>query len=78
MGGTDIFIARYTNAGALDWLTTAGGSGRDVGLGLAVSADGAIAAAGLYTAEMTFPTTPTPTTLDPMGIRDIYVARLAP
>jgi len=77
-GGTDIFVARYTASGSLDWLTTAGGTGGDVGLGLAIGTDGSVAAAGLYTADMTFPASPTPITLDPMGIRDIYVARYLP
>jgi hypothetical protein len=77
-GGTDVFVARFTTAGALDWVTHAGGAGGDVGLGVAVGPDGSISAAGLYAADMTFPASPTPITLAPMGIRDIYVAHYGP
>ncbi len=72
-GGTDVFVARYDSTGALTWVSGAGGSGGDVGLGVAVAPDGAVTAVGLYIAAMTFPGG---TTLDPMGIRDIYIARL--
>lgn len=77
-GGTDVFVARHDTGGSLSWLTTAGGSGGDVGLGVATAADGSVTAVGLSTSGITFPSGAGSVTLPATGIRDVYVARFGP
>jgi hypothetical protein len=38
-GGTDMFVAKLTGAGALQWVKAFGGSGEDQGIGIAQNAD---------------------------------------
>lgn len=72
-GGRDIFLARYSAAGAPLWSRRFGGLGDDVARGLAVDSGGNAALAGNFlSASMTVGAT----TLANAGGADIYLARL--
>lgn len=74
-GDNDIFIARYTSDGELDWVTAGGGSGRDEGRGIAVLPDGSFYAVGFYSQYATFGIRgPVQRTLPSAGPRDIFFA----
>jgi hypothetical protein len=53
-GEADMFIMKLSSAGNLAWAETFGGSGRDVGLGIAVDALGVIHLAGYYADTVDF------------------------
>jgi hypothetical protein len=52
----DAFVARYSAAGALEWVTPIGGAGMQHVAGLAVGADGALTVVGTYVEELTIET----------------------
>lgn len=75
-GDNDIFIAKYDPDGAIAWVTAAGGSGTDEGLGIAVLSDGSFYAAGVYSLYATFGVRdPIQRTLLSAGLLDIFLAR---
>src|SRR6185436_4506487 len=47
-GGTDIFIAKYSSSGAHLWSIRFGGTGNDVGYGIAVQGNGDMALTGYF------------------------------
>jgi ribosomal protein S16 len=47
-GGSDVFVAKYTAAGALVWARRMGGTGWDEGYEIAVAADGSVYATGYF------------------------------
>lgn len=53
-GLQDVFIAKYTTAGALSWAISAGGSNADIGNGIAVDGSGNAAIAGEFQGTSTF------------------------
>ncbi len=53
-GQQDVFIAKYTTAGALDWVSSAGGSGADIGNGIAVDNSGNVLVTGEFRGTATF------------------------
>jgi hypothetical protein len=78
--GTDGFAARLTDAGSLSWNTFLGGSGDDVGKGVAVDAGGNVCVAGISDATwgspvraFTYGMSPPP---EPHPTSDAFVARI--
>jgi len=53
-GNQDLFVAKINRNGTLSWVGSGGGSGRDVGRGVAVNASGSIAVAGSFSGSATF------------------------
>jgi gliding motility-associated-like protein len=53
-GVQDIFIAKYDSNGALVWVRSAGGSGSDIGNGIAVDASGNVAVTGEFAGSASF------------------------
>lgn len=58
-GGTDAFVVSYTKDGAVRWATHAGGSGNDVGKGIAVG-PGGVYVTGYFKGVATFEKSTTP------------------
>ena len=76
---TRVFVARYSTGGELVWATSAGGGTQAVGQAIAMSADGCILVAGLFTGTAVFGKgEPHETTLKSAGQWDIFVAKYAP
>lgn len=53
-GAEDVFVAKYTTAGALDWVSSAGGAGADIGNGIAVDNSGNVVVTGEFKGTSTF------------------------
>ncbi len=71
-GLEDVFLAKYSADGALQWVNTAGGSSGDFGLALAVdSSDNPVIAGAFASARATFG----PYTLTNAGSPDIFLAK---
>ncbi len=82
-GGQDIFVARYSPAGTLDWVRSAGSSGNENGSAIAVLPDGSALVTGDFGApsgsSVTFgPGEPNETILSSAGGADIFVAQFDP
>ncbi|RFS18434.1 Ig-like domain repeat protein [Emticicia sp. C21] len=75
-GSADIFIARYNSSGELQWVKKAGGTGEDIGRGIAVS-DTELYVTGSFSVVADFNTSGNSTTniLTCNGNTDIFVAR---
>lgn len=70
-GGSDMFLAKYTRAGNLVWVTQAGGTGEDRGDSVAVNDDGHVFVTGSFSGSAGFGNI----NLDSAGLADIFVAR---
>lgn len=73
-GGHDLFIAKYTSAGNLVWVKSAGASGFEEGLGIAVDGSGNIFVCGYFELTITFQG-PSPVSLTSSGGKDIFIAK---
>jgi hypothetical protein len=71
VGSTDIFIAKYNKAGILQWVQSAGGTGSDAGMDIAVNASGGIYITGSFSGTATFGVT----SINSAGNSDIFVAK---
>ncbi|MBI4661893.1 MAG: immunoglobulin domain-containing protein [Verrucomicrobia bacterium] len=67
----DIFVAKYTNAGQLLWVTKAGGTGPDIGASVAGDGAGNCYVTGSFTGTATFDQT----SLTSSGSSDLFVAK---
>ena len=74
-GGSDVFVARFSRAGALAWSTLVGGSGFDWPFAIAVGPTGAAYVAG-QTSSTDFPTL-LPAQAGPGGAEDAFVAKIS-
>ena len=75
-GGSDIFVAKFAPDGALLWANRAGGTGRDLGRGIATTERGDSYVTGHFTGTATFgQDEPNETTLTSAGRSDIFVAK---
>ena len=75
-GRSDIFLARYSRDGDLEWAVRAGGLGEDVALAVDRTTDGGSIVTGSFFAEATFGfDEAAETTLAAAGISDIFLAR---
>jgi hypothetical protein len=70
-GSDDVFVGKFDSNGNLIWARSGGGTGTDVGNGIAVDESGNLYVTGSFNGTATFGTT----TLTTMGGRDIFVAR---
>ncbi|MCU0963103.1 MAG: proprotein convertase P-domain-containing protein, partial [Pirellulaceae bacterium] len=76
VGGTDAFVARYTSAGALDWVRPFGGAQGDAGLGLAVAPAGNVVVTGYFSGTVDFDPGPGISPRFSAGDNDIFVVML--
>ncbi len=74
-GARDIFVARYTNTGALAWIRPAGGTDVDQVFGLARAADGSFALTGVFQGTTGFGTGARRQLLSSAGWGDLFVVR---
>jgi hypothetical protein len=75
-GLQDIFVARFAGDGSLVWAKSAGGTGEDQGLGIAVDDSGDGFVTGFFTIDATFGEGETnETILNGAGSNDIFIAR---
>lgn len=72
-GDKDAWVARVTPRGAVEWATSAGGTGIDWGMGIAAAPDGSSVMTGFFTSN---PATFGSTTLATAGGNDIFVAKV--
>ncbi len=70
-GDRDIFVARYDNAGTVEWAVRAGGANYDTGRAIAAAADGSSLVTGYFNGDATFGSQP----LQKIGNNDIFVAK---
>jgi hypothetical protein len=70
-GGSDIFLAKYSSTGTLQWAKRIGGVEDDYGYGVAVDGSGNIALTGYYRGAVDFGGGP----LSSVGYTDIFVAK---
>jgi hypothetical protein len=74
-GGSDLFVAKYSPAGALIWAQRAGGASSDTGYGIALDSTGNVYVAGNFTGTAGFGGT-TLTATGGSADTDILVAKL--
>ena len=78
-GGFDFFIARYNSDGTLAWARHAGGSGLDVGNGIAARSDDSAIVTGSFESVVTLGSgEANETTLTSQGGNDLFVALYNP
>lgn len=70
-GYNDIFIAKYNGSGALAWVKSAGGTGDDYAINIAVDANGNFYITGRYTSDATFEAS----TITSTGSFDLFLAK---
>ncbi len=76
VGNYDIFVAKYNNSGALLWVKSAGGTGTDASLGIALDGGGNSYVTGYFNNMSTFGAGESnQTTLTSEGGYDIFVAK---
>jgi hypothetical protein len=77
-GSSDVFVMRLTSAGNFTWGETFGGTGHDVGWGIAAEADGDVHVAGAYQGTVDFDPDPlaTYTLSTPGSFRNGFRLRL--
>jgi len=67
----EVFLARYTSAGAHSWSVRLGGASQDYGMGVACDASGNVYCTGFFQGTGTFPSTP----LVAAGAFDIFLTK---
>ncbi|KAA9325025.1 SBBP repeat-containing protein [Adhaeribacter soli] len=70
-GGSNVFVAKYDPSGNLLWVKRGGGTGVDIGRGIAVDASGNSYVIGYFSGTATFGST----TLTSSGNSDVFVAK---
>ncbi len=70
-GDLDIYVAKYNNAGDVQWVKSAGGSGTDRGQDIVVDGSSKAYVTGLFSDTATFGST----TLTSSGDKDMFVAK---
>jgi hypothetical protein len=76
VGGTDIFVAKFSAAGALLWARSLGGTGVDCGNGIAVASDGSVYTTGCYQGTADFDPGLGTFNLPSAGTLDVFVSKL--
>jgi hypothetical protein len=74
-GGYDVFVAKYSSAGALLWARRLGGVGDDYGKGIAVASDGSVCTTGYFGGTADFD--PGPGTFNLTG-GGVFLSKLLP
>ncbi len=72
-GGNDIFLAKYSSGGAIQWVKRWGDSGNDKALCAATADNGDCYIAGFFTGSVDFGST----TLNASGSRDVFIAKIS-
>ena len=54
LGNEDVFVAKYNSNGVIQWVQSAGGTGSDIGNGIALDASGNVYVTGGYVGTATF------------------------
>ncbi len=72
-GGTDVFVAKYTAAGALLWARDLGGSGDDAGAGVTVDGAGNVYTTGSFSGTADFDPGAAAVNLTSAGAEDVFV-----
>ena len=70
-GSNDTFVAKYDTSGTVQWATSIGGTGSDVGYGIATDSAGNVYVTGKYVGSVTIGST----TLNSAGSDDVFVAK---
>jgi hypothetical protein len=80
VGVQDVFVAKYTSAGAISWATRIAGTGDDQGFGIATDSSGNVFVTGQYQAAVTLYNQDgtTGATLAVVGGYDAFVAKYTP
>ncbi len=74
-GQQDIFVAKYSTGGSLQWATRAGGTDSDIGSGIAVDNSNNIVVSGEFKGSSTFGTT---TLTSQNASTDVFITKLNP
>lgn len=74
VGENDVFVARYSASGVIQWAKSGGGSGMDWANGVAVDGDGNSYAVGYFSGGATFGTQ----TINSSGDHDIFIVSYDP
>jgi gliding motility-associated-like protein len=77
-GSTDVFIAKYTTAGALIWARGVGGSAQDDSNAITVDKDGNILVAGYFLDDGDFDPGPSDFIMTSAGSWDTFILKLNP
>lgn len=75
-GGSDIFVAKYSTAGALDWALQIGGPQTDAGTTIAVDAGGNIYISGVFSDAVDFDPGAGVALAEAKGLTDIFLLKL--
>jgi hypothetical protein len=75
-GGNDIFVVKLTASGNYSWAETFGGTGNDIGFGIAVDPTGGIHLAGQYEGTVDFDPDPLDTYYLTAPVRNAFRLRL--
>lgn len=78
VGGLDVFLTKVSNSGAVLWAQSMGGTGSDVGNGIALDAGGNILVTGIFEATADFDPGSGVQNLTSAGGSDIFVAKYDP
>ncbi|MEO5800312.1 MAG: hypothetical protein ABIS00_12820 [Gemmatimonadales bacterium] len=76
-GGSDVFVARYSAAGAFQQVVQFGGIDDDAGSAIARTSEGDLIVGGEFRASATFGSALAPVVLVSAGVSDYFVTRLA-
>lgn len=76
-GGTDVFVAKFTDAGTFVWAVSFGGTGNDLSEGIAVDTAGNVHVAGGFYGTVDFDPNPVSTNLiTSAGSNDLFLLKL--
>ena len=75
-GGKDIFVCKFSSAGAYTWAKNMGGTGDDSGNGIAVDASGNVYTTGYFNGTADFDPSAATANLTSAGLYDIFVSKL--
>lgn len=76
LGGYDAYVVKYDVDGNFAWATSAGGMGRDEGIGISIDEDGAVSATGYFNEVTTFSAGKINETLTSAGSDDAFLSRI--
>ena len=75
-GGDDVFVAKYTSAGALVWARGFGGTNADAATGVTVAGDGSVLTTGYFSGTADFDPGLGAYSLTSTGGTDVFVSKL--
>lgn len=75
-GNSDIFVARYSDAGIFQWVASMGGTGVDEGKSVTVDVDGNVYSTGVFAATVDFDPSGSTFNLTSPGGRSVFIHKL--